>query len=127
MKNYEKYKDLVICGVKENSVCKLAGKAYGTDICSNRECSDCRERVAEWLDKEYKRQIDWSKVPVDTPVICTDYSGEKYHRHFSKVDGCNVPFAFYDGKTSWTSGSGYGSSWTEMELAREEDVEKYSI
>ena len=128
MKNYEKYKDLVICCIKGKTVCKLAEKAnFSTDKCSNRECSDCRKRVAEWLNSEYKQQIDWSKVPVDTPVICTDRRGKKFNRYFSGYENGSIAVFSY-GTTSW-SASGDASIWdTELaELAREEDIEKYSI
>lgn len=126
MKNYEKYKDFVIDCIKDD-VCNLAEKAYGDDECSDRSCSECREFVAEWLYEDYKSQIDWSKVPVDTPVICTDHRGKKFNRHFSGYENGSIAVFSY-GATSWSS-DGFDSVWKidEVELAREEDVEKYII
>lgn len=127
MKNYEKYKDFVIDCIKGDDVCKLSEKAYGSDNCSDRKCSECRERVAEWLNSEYKQQIDWSKVPIDTPVICTDHRGKKLNRYFSGYEDGSISVFSY-GATSW-SASRDASIWDteQVELAREEDIEKYSI
>ena len=44
------------------------------------------------------REIDWSKVPVDTPCICTNGNGIKYKRHFARFDGYLV-HCFDDGGT----------------------------
>lgn len=127
MKNYEKYKDFVIDCIKGDDVCKLAEKAYGSDFCSGRSCPECGELVAEWLDEECTPKIDWSKVPVDTPVICTNHRGKKFNRHFSGYENGSIAVFSY-GTTSW-SASGDASIWgtEEVELAREEDIEKYSI
>lgn len=49
-------------------------------ICDFVTCSQCADRVKEWLDQPYeepKIEIDWSKVPVDTPVIVKDSNGEE--------------------------------------------------
>ena len=127
MKNYEKYKDFVIDSIMEDDVCKLAEKVYGTDKCSDRSCHKCREFVAEWLYEEYTPKIDWSKVPVDTPVIVKEKSGGERRRHFCKYKP-NVVKAFAcfnDGKTSFTGG--VTTWWDNCELARPEDIEKYSI
>ena len=126
MKNYEKYKDLVIENIKEYVSCELANKAYGSDDCSNRKCSECGGRVADWLNEEYEPHIDWSKVPVDTPVIVS-YSGKKYKRHFASYDKGFV-MCFDNGTTYWSC-NGTICTWKEyeVELARKEDVEKYSI
>ena len=127
MKNYEKYKDLVIENIKMNISCELAKKAYGSDNCSGRSCSECREFVTEWLYEEYTPKIDWSKVPVDTPVICTDHRGKKFNRYFSGYKNGSIAVFSY-GTTSWSASGDASIFDTELvELAREEDSEKYSI
>lgn len=127
MKNYEKYKDLVIDCIKKDVSCALAEKAYGYHKCANRKCSECGERVAKWLNEEYKPKIDWSKVPVDTPVIIKGTNGLERTRHFCKYEpNFNYPFVYFsDGKTSFTGDA--TSFWYNCELARQEDIEKYSI
>lgn len=127
MKNYEKYKDFVIDCIKKDDVCNLAEKAYGDDKCSDRSCSECREFVAEWLYEEYTPKIDWSKVPVDTPVICTDHRGKKFNRYFSGYKNGSIAVFSY-GTTSWSASGDASIFDTELVgLAREEDIEKYSI
>ena len=127
MKNYEKYKDLIIDSIRRDSICELAKQVYGDDCDFHKSCSECRKFVSQWLDKEYTPKIDWSKVPVDTPVICTDHRGKKFNRHFSGYENGSIAVFSY-GATSWSS-DGFDSVWKidEVELAREEDVEKYSI
>lgn len=126
MTNYEKYKDFVIDCIKKNDICDLADKVYGTAKCSDRRCYKCTERVADWLNEEYEPHIDWSKVPVDTPVIVS-YSGKKYKRHFASYDKGFV-MCFDNGTTHWSC-NGTICTWKEyeVELARKEDIEKYSI
>ena len=52
---------------------------------------------------KYLGIVDWSKVPVDTPII-VKYEGVKktLNRHFSRFSNGNI-YYFTDGKTSWTS------------------------
>ena len=129
MKNIEKYKKLVLSiVVNGHGLCELAAKAHGTTNCENRKCVDCRTRVGEWLYREYEPQIDWSKVPVDTPVVVTGETITKYNRHFAKFEN-NEVYTFNAGATSWTApNSIYATTvWNKTELARPEDIEKYSI
>ena len=71
---------------------------FGMDV--DKKCGDaCRE----WCESEYKEPpIDWSKVPVDTPILVRDSQDDEWlHRHFAKFkDG--VVYAWDDGKTSWS-------------------------
>lgn len=50
---------------------------------------------------KYLGIIDWSKIPVDAPIIVDLGNGTKLKRHFSNYDGCNICY-FKKGKTSWT-------------------------
>lgn len=128
MKNYEKYKDSVIKSIKINNICDLAEQVYGDKCSTDRKCSECRKRVGEWLDEECKEpQIDWSKVPVDIPVIIKDTNGLERIRHFCKYEpNFTYPFIYFsDGKTSFTGDA--TSFWYNCKLARQEDIEKYSI
>ena len=126
MTNYEKYKDLVIHTLEKNNFCDLANFVYSQD-CKLRMCSECKELIVKWLDEEYKPRVDWSKVPVDTPVIVREMTGKGIKRHFCKYEPKFVePFVcFNDGRTSFTGGA--TTHWDNCELARPEDIEKYSI
>lgn len=47
----------------------------------------CCERRMKWLDQsafDPEKDIDWSKVPVDTPVIVWNKDGEYIKGHFLK-------------------------------------------
>lgn len=50
---------------------------------------------------KYLGIVDWSKVPVDTPIIVDLGNGTKLKRHFAKCDVCNI-YYYKKGKTSWT-------------------------
>lgn len=126
MLNFEKYYDRL----SENNRTSITCKAFylmhpERDNCIGVGCDACREAVKKWLLEEYKPQIDWSKVPVDTPVIT-----EIGNRHFCKYEN-DLVFTFDDGTTSWSCPTQYG--WvtsrdkTTVQLALPEDIEKYSI
>jgi hypothetical protein len=91
----------------------------------------CEIAKKKWLDQlafDWDKDIDWEKVPVDTPVIvwnsdnCSDNCS--YNRYFSGIkNGCFGAYA--DGRTSWSSTTGNICFWTHCKLYRPEDVEKY--
>ena len=81
--------------------------------CKDILCSDCyfgfkvgikcNDACKEWCKSEYEESpIDWSKVPVDTPILVRDSENDEWiRRHFAKFkDG--VVYAWDDGKTSWS-------------------------
>ena len=129
--NYEHYKDEIIKHCIAKKQCEfIRGTMFKTNDCSKyNTCSECREEAFKWLDELYEEpviEIDWSKVPVDTPVLVRDYESDNYEkRHFNYYEAENTrPFiCFADGKSSYTSNG--IKSWSHCELAREEDVEKY--
>ena len=65
---------------------------------------DCINAFIKWVNSEYKeREIDWNKVPVDTPIYVWD-DGRTYKRHFAGYDKINnMIIAFDNGGTSWSS------------------------
>ena len=64
----------------------------------------CTENIKKWANSEYKeREIDWNKVPVDTPIYVCD-NGDTYKRYFAGYDKKhNMIIAFDYGRTSWNS------------------------
>ena len=63
---------------------------------------DCINAFIKWVNSEYKeREIDWSKVPVDTCILITDSYGYTLKRHFAKYDNKKI-YAYPDGRTSWS-------------------------
>lgn len=114
MLNKEKYANdleeiLVIGGVaafdeKRNEVC----------TCQNISCSICKfyarigegcaEKRKDWLNSEYvDPEVDWLKVPVDTPVLVKDYEYAPWkRRYFSCIDDGKV-CTWVNGATSWSA------------------------
>lgn len=50
---------------------KCRGVCDKCDFCDNdiRNAGRCREKAKEWANSQY---IDWSEVPVDTPILVRD-------------------------------------------------------
>lgn len=68
---------------------------------------------------EYLGIVDWSKVPIDTPILVRDCNGYNWQRrYFAKVENDKV-CAWDGGATSWSVGSGERcfTSWRHAKLA----------
>ena len=97
--------------------------------CLFREFDDCMKAKNEWLDQpviDPEKDIDWSKVPVDTPVIVWN-TGEEYRRYFCEIKstGSCIFRTFAIGKTSWSAEEADRADWEHCKLYRQEDIEKY--
>lgn len=116
MINYEKYKDEIdeIFDTNDGTIAINKNTNEITN-CSDFECSKClfsarynntifcAITMAKWLVSEYvEPEIDWSIIPVDTPVLVSDNNRDWYHRHLAKVIE-NRPYIWGDGRTSWTT------------------------
>ena len=89
----------------------------------------CGEARIKWLDQpafDPEKDIDWAKVPVDTPVIVWNVA-EMCKRYFSKkLYDAGFDFeTFANGKTSWTADGCEYEGWPHCNLYRPEDIEKY--
>lgn len=60
--------------------------------------------------------VDWSKVPVDTPIVVWD-NGDftKEKRHFAKYQNGRL-YAFGNGQTSWTTSDDDIATWDNARL-----------
>lgn len=68
------------------------------------EDANCFQKAFKWADEEYKEpETDWSKVPVDTPVIVSNDGSFWYNRYFAGVNYKGDPAVFPDGGTSWSN------------------------
>ena len=124
MKNYEKYKDLVISCIAKDSICDLAHEAYGDNSCARRACEECWEFTAEWINRECV-EIAWSKVTVDTPVLIKK-GNNVVNRHFARYYHGMVE-VYASGQTSWSTDGGVMPWEPELVmLANTEDIEKYA-
>lgn len=84
--------------------------------------SRCDDACKEWCESEYEEpQIDWSKVPVDTPILVRDSQDDEWiHRHFAKFED-GVVYAWDNGKTSWSLLSHAKCDWKYAKLAEDGD------
>lgn len=61
--------------------------------------------------------VDWSKVPVDTPILVKNsYDGCWHKRYFAKYEN-GVVFAFSCGSTQWSNGGDTTIPYAEAKLA----------
>lgn len=111
MTNMEKYKD-TLADMLSKIIAVVDGELV---LCKNAICSDClfwhscgkpehKKEIIDWLNAEYQEpSVDWSKVPIDTPVLASN-DGEHWSRlYFSGVGDDGNPETFYAGATSWSN------------------------
>lgn len=80
------------------------------------------ERMLNIEKYKEEKEVDWSKVKVDTPILVKDTEeGEWRKRHFSGFKNGKV-YAWCDGATSWTADGKYDvNSWKYAKLAESEE------
>lgn len=132
--NYEHYKDEIIKVLFTKGTCEFK-KEYVLKPreCATLACFACEVKTREWLDAPYeepKIEIDWEKVPEDTPVYVSDYNEfpntNSLLRHFSTYfKNSEQPFEVWaEGKTSFTTPR--IETYKYCSLAQKEDIEKYA-
>lgn len=86
---------------------------------------DIREFISEQptVDIEPMLPFDWSKVPVDTPILVKDIENDEWrHRHFAKFED-GVVYSWRAGRTSWSKLCGDEDylPWKYAKLAEESE------
>ena len=109
MTNREKFKDEL-----DEMLSVFLAVVEGKPVpCEDTDCRECDFRgkcpvrencVIDWLNAEYQEpSVDWSKVPIDTPVL-TSCDGERWYRkHYAGTDGKGNPKVYLYGRTSWSA------------------------
>ena len=125
MKNREKYAE-EIKNYNGTNFCKdfIQPVVFNRDNCNLVACGMCAMLTALWLDEEYTQpEVDWSKIAVDTPIIVRDSkTGNWYKRYFAKFADGKV-YAWFYGKTSWTSDN-EPKEWKYAKLAEQEESDE---
>ena len=130
MLNKEKYaKEIIDISCNGYGVAKQNGhlqpcRYTACSKCDFNTTSCCPEEIRKWANSEYKeREIDWSKVPVDTPILIT-YSCYTLKRHFAKYYNKTIYF-YPDGTTSWSfnQDSSQLISWDEKNVQIEKGID----
>ncbi len=92
--------------------CRSVPDCHNCKFYGNNNCS---EAFATWANSEYKeREIDWNKVPVDTPIYVGNSGSTTYKRHFAGYTNDKI-IAFSDGETSW-SNDGCKAEWSHARI-----------
>ena len=129
MLNREKYAKEIIkiavesrLAVKDGKPTERAGMSCtNCDLHSIEE--PCIENCIKWLNSEHvEPPVDWSKVPVDTPILVRDSEKEEWiKRYFAKYEG-GIVYAWRDGTTSWSAfNSDSITDWEMAKLAESEE------
>ena len=133
MTNREKYAkkilDIVCAGkriaVKNGVPCDCSATDCGECDLSHGD-GHCSGELVEWCNSEYvEPPVDWSKVPIDTPIWVRDLEdGFWVKRHFAGYQN-GVVMAFKDGRTSWSQVE--NGCWKYAKLARDDELNANSI
>ena len=126
MTNREKFKD-ELDHILEKLIAVVNGKPT---ICDNARCEKCyfKEKcdsgmpyVVDWLDAEYQEPpVDWSKVPIDTPVLVSGNGKTWYRRYFAGIRNGNKE-AYDVGATAWSVYDNRTCAWPFMKLAEDNE------
>ena len=134
MTNREKYAKEIL-----NIACagkRIAVKNGVPCDCSATDCgecdlsqgdSHCSGELVEWCNSKYiEPPVDWSKVPIDTPILVRDSEAVFWvKRHFARYQN-GVVVAFRDGRTSWSSDGGE-SCWSYAKIPEDDELNANSI
>ena len=108
--------------IKNNipTFCLSFGSCDGCLMFNQSENGSCDPGLfKKWANEEYvPPEVDWEKVPIDTPIYVWNGDGEKCSRHFAGIAryGSDVQIcAWNHGRTSFTTIN--KSPWDHAELA----------
>lgn len=126
MLNREKYaKEIAEIACNGKHIAIVAGKPM---LCCEASCDtcdieyDCTRGLKEWANSEYvEPQVDWSKVPVDTPILVKDREDDAWTRRYFSRYANEKAFAWCDGATSWSTDDNEDYCWEYAKLAESED------
>ena len=137
MKNREKFaKEIMDIACSGHSIAfdKEVNKLTACNKITCSECAfcsssttNCLDKIKEWCESEYvEPEVDWSKVPVDTPVLVRDSTPYTWKRRYFAYYKDGIVHTYSDGATSWSvNKNSVNPGWNYAKLANEEDISKY--
>lgn len=128
MTNREAYKDKL-----DNLLSAVVAVVDGEPVrCGSASCKRClfrdscgkterKKKIIDWLNAEYQEHpVDWSGVPIDTPVLVSSDGEIWYRRHFAGMrDG--KPETYDLGATSWSTEFQHTCTWKKVKLAEDNE------
>lgn len=131
MTNREKYAEQILdiaCSGNRIAVNEKTGEPVECDTFNCHECEfnryfgTCKMHIEHWCETEYvEPQIDWSKVPVDTPILVKDDESDGWlRRYFAKYEN-NCVYAWDGGADSWSAENKISNTcdWQYAKLAED--------
>ena len=128
MLNREKYaEEIAEIACNGKNIAIVAGKPM---LCCEASCDtcdieyDCTRGLKEWANSEYvEPQVDWSKVPVDTPILVRHSESCGWDRRYFAKYNNGLVYAWKQGTTSWSAEDpAYVCDWKYAKLAESEEV-----
>ena len=115
MINYEKQKTEIDTIIERGISIAVNKSTKKVVLCPEIACAECLffkrgsagcgVRMMEWLVAEYvEPEVDWSKVPIDTPVLISLNNKNWINRYFAGVNEKGQPTVFGFGATQWSNG-----------------------
>lgn len=122
MTNREKFKD-----EPDEMLLAFLAVVEGKPVhCEDMDCQECDFRgkcpvrencVIDWLNAEYQEPpVDWSKVPIDTPVLVSGNGKTWYRRCFAGIRN-GYREAYDVGATPWSVYDNRTCAWPFMKIA----------
>lgn len=135
MTNREKYAEQILDIVCNGSSVAVDLEKQKPVDCAEIRCRECKFEMSgipcgslrkQWCNEEYTEPpIDWSKVPVDTPILVrNDESGKWLRRYYSGVFMGDRVYAWKEGRDSWSAYKNpnkYATEWKYAKLAEESE------
>lgn len=125
MLNKEKYaKEILDVVCNGDTVAIVNGKPVH---CNDTKCYICDydclygKGFRKWANSEYvEPPVDWSKIPVDTPVLVKNVENYKWENRYFAIYKDNRVYTWSGGSTSWSVDSIKSiTSWKYAKLAEE--------
>lgn len=84
----------------------------------------CSLKCQKWCESEYiEPPVDWSKVPVDTPILVRDSENDEWiRRYYAGLSSEGSVRTWSGGRTSWSSYDDehrYATEWKYARLAED--------
>lgn len=129
MTNYEKDKEKIDTILNSNRDIAIDIETNEITICASIACirclfssnnnnngsTSCYRTTIKWLVSEYKEpEVDWTKVPIDTPVLASMDGGKWYNFYFAGIDDFGNAYVYASGRTSWSSKTAYDSETVKV-------------